>query len=67
VMGGMWPTDATMKAYNEAKTGTPKAIAEANALFAKAATLSTQLAKYNLTLTAPAVKPAAGKGSLENK
>ena len=42
----------------------PKAITDANALFAKAATLSATLAKYNLTLTAPApIKPAAVKGS----
>jgi hypothetical protein len=31
----------------------PKTVAEANAVFAKAGALSTALAKYNLTLTAP--------------
>jgi hypothetical protein len=53
-MGGMWPTEQTIKAYNDAKTDMPKLIAEANALFTKASTLSTALAKHNITLTAPA-------------
>jgi hypothetical protein len=53
MMGGMWPTDQTMKAYSDAKAQVPQAIADANALFAKAATLSTTLAKYKLTLNAP--------------
>jgi photosystem II stability/assembly factor-like uncharacterized protein len=52
-MGGMWPTSVTMKAYNDAKTDAPKILADANALFAKAAALGTSLAKYNVTLTAP--------------
>ena len=52
-MGGMSPTEATMRAYTDAKAQLPKAIADANALFARAATLSSALAKYNLTLTAP--------------
>jgi hypothetical protein len=54
LMGGMWPTEQTIKNYNEAKTSVPKDIAEGNALFVKAAAMSTTLAKYNLTLTAPA-------------
>ena len=53
LMGGFWPTSQTLDAYGEAKTATPKAIAEANALFGKAATLSATLATYKLTLTAP--------------
>ena len=50
MMGGMWPGEQTMKAYTESKTKMPKAIAEANALIAKAQTLSTALTKYNITL-----------------
>jgi hypothetical protein len=67
LMGGFWPTTQTFVAYNEAKTTTPAAIAEANALFAKAATVSSALATHKLTLTAPkpvaapAVVPAASK------
>ena len=53
LMGGMWPTDQTMKAYTEAKAQMPQVIVEANALFAKAASLAATLAKYNLALTAP--------------
>jgi photosystem II stability/assembly factor-like uncharacterized protein len=53
LMGGMWPTEQTMKSYREAKAETPKAIADANAIFAKAKTVSADLAKYTVTLTAP--------------
>jgi photosystem II stability/assembly factor-like uncharacterized protein len=53
LMGGMWPTVQTTKAYTEAKTKTPKAIADANALLARATELSTTLAKHNVTLTVP--------------
>jgi hypothetical protein len=53
LMGGMWPTEQTMRAYNDAKTQVPKVIADANVLFAKAVTISGALAKYNLTLTVP--------------
>jgi hypothetical protein len=52
-MGGMTPGDQTVRAYTEVKAQTPKAIADLNALIAKAATLSSSLAKYNLTLTVP--------------
>jgi hypothetical protein len=71
LMGGMWPTEQTMKSYADSKTDVPKAVTDLNALFAKAATLSTTLAKYKLTLTAPApikmpatikAAPAKGKG-----
>lgn len=53
LMGGMWPTEQTMRAYTEAKTQVPKAFAEANALIAKAASLSKTLATHNLTLKVP--------------
>jgi hypothetical protein len=53
MMGGMWPTSTTTKAYDDAKAMAPKAFAEANAVIAKAATLSTTLAKNKVTLTAP--------------
>ena len=42
-----------MRAYTEVKAQTPKAIADLNAVIAKAATLSGALANYNLTLTVP--------------
>jgi hypothetical protein len=58
LMGGMWPTEQTTKGYADAKTKVPKAIAEANALIAKAQALSTELAKYNITLTVPSVPTA---------
>jgi hypothetical protein len=55
LMGGMWPTQATMDAYAQAKTDVPKAIADVNALLAKATGVSAQLAKHGITLTVPAV------------
>jgi hypothetical protein len=53
MMGGMWPTSMTTKAYDDAKAMAPKVFAEANAVIAKAAALSTTLAKYKVTLAAP--------------
>ena len=53
LMGGMWPTQQTLRAYDEAKIDVPKAVAEANALLSRAAALGSTLAKYNLTLTVP--------------
>jgi hypothetical protein len=53
MMGGMWPTSVTMKAYADAKADAPKTLSDANALFAKAAAVSASLAKYTITLTAP--------------
>ena len=53
LMGGMWPTSITMKAYNDAKADAPKVLTDANALFAKAASVSASLAKYDLKLDAP--------------
>jgi hypothetical protein len=55
LMGGMWPTEQTTKAYADVKTKVPKAIADANALMTKAQALSAELAKYNITLTVPPV------------
>ena len=52
-MGGMWPTQAVMQAYTDAKAQTPKLFADANALLTRASTLSSALAKHNLTLTVP--------------
>ena len=57
LMGGMWPTQSTIDAFNEAKTGVPAAITEANATLAKAQTVSAALAKHGITLTVPAVNP----------
>jgi hypothetical protein len=54
MMGGMWPTAQTMRSYESARKDTPSAIDEANALFTKATAVAAALAKYNLTLTAPA-------------
>ena len=53
MMGGMWPTETTFNAYNNAKTDVPKLFAEANALFTKASALSGALSKHNITLTVP--------------
>jgi len=43
-----------VRAYTEVKAQTHRAITDLNASIAKAATLSATLAKYNVTLTAPA-------------
>jgi hypothetical protein len=53
MMGGMWPTAQTTRAYDDAKAMAPRAFAEANAVIAKAAALSATLAKHKLTLAAP--------------
>ena len=55
-MGGMPATAQTLDAYKRAKTEVPKALEEAQALLSKLQTLSTSLAKHNITLTVP---PAA--------
>lgn len=62
--GGMWPGEQTMKAYNDLKAQTPKAIADLNAAIVKANALSVSLAKASLTLTVPKpieAPPAGGK------
>jgi hypothetical protein len=56
LMGGMWPTKATLDAYAEAKNGVPGAITEINAMVAKAQALSAALAKHAITLNVPAPK-----------
>jgi hypothetical protein len=53
LMGGMVVGELTTNAYSEAKAQAPKAIADLNAAIAKASTLSTALAKYNVTLDVP--------------
>ncbi|MBI3402656.1 MAG: hypothetical protein HY048_14655 [Acidobacteria bacterium] len=53
LMGGMVVGEPTTRAYSESKSLTPKTIADLNALIAKATTLSTALAKVNLTLNVP--------------
>ena len=55
-MGGMPATAQTLDAYKRAKTEVPKALEEAQALLRELQTLSTALAKHNITLTVP---PAA--------
>jgi hypothetical protein len=54
LMGGMWPTQATMTAYTDAKSAVPAVISEANALLARARTLSAALGKHGITLTVAA-------------
>jgi hypothetical protein len=56
LMGGMWPTKATLDAYSEAKTGVPGAITETSAMLAKAQALGATLAKHGITLNVPAPK-----------
>ena len=52
-MSGMVAGEQSVRAYTEVKSQTPKAIADINAVIAKATTLGGTLAKYNLTLTVP--------------
>ncbi|MCU1382221.1 MAG: hypothetical protein JWL71_918, partial [Acidobacteria bacterium] len=59
---GMSPADPTVRAYTEVKAQTPRSIADLNAAIAKATTLSTALAKYNVTLTVPAPVKAPDAG-----
>ncbi len=58
LMGGMPVTAQTTQAYNDAKAQAPKAIAEGDALVAKAVAVAATLAKHNITLKVP---PAASK------
>ena len=53
LMGGMWPTAQTLRAYDEAKAQAPKAFADANAAIARASALSGAIAKYKVTLEVP--------------
>jgi hypothetical protein len=56
---GIWepPSDALMKQYADIKLALPKAIADANALLARARTVSTTLGRSGVTLTVPAATP----------
>ena len=53
LMATMPVTGQTAKAYADAKAQVPKAIAEVNALIARAAALGVALAPYKLALSAP--------------
>ncbi|MGE5244682.1 MAG: WD40/YVTN/BNR-like repeat-containing protein [Betaproteobacteria bacterium] len=53
LMAGMTAGQQTMRAYNEVKADAPKAIADMNAVIAKAGTLSAELTKYDLKLDVP--------------
>jgi hypothetical protein len=58
--GGMSPGDQTVRAYTEVKAQAGKAIADLNAVIAKASAVSAALAPFSLTLTVPApVTPPA--------
>ncbi len=48
------PSDTTVKQYTDVKLALPKAIAEGNAVIAKAQSLATTLKKVDVTLTVPA-------------
>jgi hypothetical protein len=52
---GVWepPSAAAVRQYNEVKLALPKAIADANAILARAATVSQALKRYDVTLTVP--------------
>jgi hypothetical protein len=65
LMGSMPVAEAVTRAYTDAKAQMPKAVTDANLLFAKATALSASLAKYDLKLTPPAqiAVPATKKGS----
>ncbi|MBI1875341.1 MAG: hypothetical protein HYS05_15845, partial [Acidobacteria bacterium] len=65
LMAGMSPTEQTTRAYNDAKTETPKAIADVNALLTKATALSGTLAKYNITLTVPPAPKSTSPSALK--
>jgi hypothetical protein len=47
------PSGSLVRQYNEAKLSMPKAVTEANAVLTHAATVSTALKKYDITLTVP--------------
>jgi hypothetical protein len=48
------PSDTTVRAYSDVKLALPKAIAEGNAVIAKASALAATLKKIDVTLTVPA-------------
>jgi len=55
---GVWeaPSAAMVRQYNEVKLTLPKAVADANALLARGASLSQALKKYDITLNVPSAK-----------
>ena len=53
LMGGMLPTETATRAYEDAKTETPEALAEAEKVLSDAAALSQVLAKYGIKLDIP--------------
>jgi photosystem II stability/assembly factor-like uncharacterized protein len=58
LMAGMSPGDQTVRAYTEVKAQAAKAIADLNAVIAKAGAVSMALAPLNLTLTVPSAVQA---------
>lgn len=54
LMGSIGITDSVLRAYNDSKVQGPKAIADANALFAQAAAIGEKLSALKVTLTVPA-------------
>ena len=54
-IGGIWetPSDALMKRYADAKTTLPAAIAEANAVVAKASAMAPTLKRYGMEVSVP--------------
>jgi hypothetical protein len=57
LMAGMSPGDQTVRAYTEVKAQAAKAVADLNAVIAKAGAVSAALAPFNLTLTVPGAVP----------
>jgi len=55
---GVWeaPSAAMVRQYNEVKLTLPKAVADANALLVRGASLSQALKKYDITLNVPPTK-----------
>jgi hypothetical protein len=56
-IAGIWeiPSETLARQYADMKVVLPKAIADGNAVLAKAASVSAELAKSNITLTVPPV------------
>jgi len=54
-IAGIWeaPSPSLMRQYTDVKLAMPKAITEANAVLAKASTVSAALKRYDITLTVP--------------
>ncbi|HVX41536.1 MAG TPA: hypothetical protein VHB25_18400 [Gemmatimonadaceae bacterium] len=55
---GVWevPSASSVRQYNAIKTAMPRALADANAVLARAATVSKSLASYGITMTVPPIK-----------